>query len=78
MDDPRDTLALVDKFQSWMDGTCVKLSADDSIEMFIPGKAFRFEEATDYYKTVNIYKFSKTFFSDALCSVSGGISACVG
>ena len=36
MDDPRDTLALVDKFQSWMDGTCVKLSADDSIEMFIP------------------------------------------
>lgn len=61
MDDPRDTLALVDKFQSWMDGTCVKLSADDSIEMFIPGKAFRFEEATDYYKTVNIYKFSKHF-----------------
>ena len=61
MDDPRDTLALVDKFQSWMDGTCLKLSADDSIEMFIPGKAFRFEEATDYYKTVNIYKFSKHF-----------------
>jgi len=59
--DPRDTLALVDKYESWMDGTCVKLSDDDSIESFIPGKRFKFEEIKDYYKTVNIYKFSKQF-----------------
>ena len=26
LDDPRETLALVDKYESWMDGTCVKLS----------------------------------------------------
>lgn len=59
--DPRKTLALVDKYESWMDGTCVKLAEDDTIEAFIPGKKFKFEDAKDYYKTVNIYKFSKEF-----------------
>ena len=52
--DPRDTLALVDKYESWMDGTCVKLGDDDSIEAFVPGKKFKFEEIKDYYKTVNL------------------------
>lgn len=59
--DSRETLALVDKYESWMDGTCVKLSEDDSIEAFVPGKKFKFDEIKDYYKTVNIYKFSKHF-----------------
>ena len=59
--DPRDTLALVDKYESWMDGTCVKLGEDDSIEAFVPGKRFKFDEIKDYYKTVNIYKFSRHF-----------------
>lgn len=59
--DPRETLALVDRYESWMDGTCVKLSDDDSIEAFIPRKNFKFDEIKDYYKTVNIYKFSKSF-----------------
>lgn len=61
LDDPRDTLALVDKYESWMDGTCVKLTDDDSIEAFVPGKKFKFNEIKDYYKTVNIYKFSTHF-----------------
>jgi len=61
LDDPRDTLALVDKYESWMDGTCVKLADDDSIEAFVPGKKFKFNEIKDYYKTVNIYKFSTHF-----------------
>lgn len=59
--DSRDTLALVDKYESWMDGTCVKLADDDSIEAFVPGKKFKFDEIKDYYKTVNIYKFSQHF-----------------
>ena len=59
--DPRPTLALVDKYESWMDGTCVKLNEDDNIEAFVPGKKFKFDEIKDYYKTVNIYKFSKDF-----------------
>lgn len=61
LEDPRDTLALVDKYESWMDGTCVKLSPDDSIETFVPKNKFKFDEIKDYYKTVNIYKFSKHF-----------------
>ncbi len=59
--DPRETLALVDKYESWMDGTCVKLSDDDSIEAFVPGSKLRFNETNKYYKTVNLYKFSKHF-----------------
>ena len=59
--DPRETLALVAKYESWMDGTCVKLSDDDDIEAFVPGKKFKFNEIDSYYKTVNIYKFSKHF-----------------
>lgn len=61
--DPRDTLALVDKYESWMEGTCFKLSENDDIEEFIPNKRFKFSEINSYYKTVNIYKFSK-FFSE--------------
>ena len=61
VNDPRETLALVDKYEPWMDGTCVKLAADDSIEAFIPGKKFKFNEINEYYKTVNLYKFSKHF-----------------
>ncbi len=59
--DPRDTLALVDKYESWMDGTCVKIRDDDTIDAFVPGKKFVFKEIKDYYKTVNLYKFSKHF-----------------
>ena len=61
LNDPRDTLALVDKYESWMDGTCVKLGADDRIEAFVPGKRLVFDERDEYYKTVNIYKFSRHF-----------------
>lgn len=59
--DPRDTLVLVDKYESWMDGTCVKLADNDTIEAFVPGKKFKFHEIDQYYKTVNIYKFAKHF-----------------
>ncbi len=61
LDDPRETLALVDKYESWMDGTCVTIDEQDNIKAFVPGKKFKFEEIKDYYKTVNIYKFSKHF-----------------
>ena len=61
INDSRETLALVDKYESWMDGTCVKLGEDDSIEAFVPGRKFKFNEIKDYYKTVNLYKFSRHF-----------------
>lgn len=61
LNDPRETLALADKFESWMDGTCMVLNEDDCICDFIPGKYLRFSEKEKYYKTVNIYKFSQHF-----------------
>lgn len=71
-------LALVDKYESWMDGTVVKLGEDNTIVNFISKKAFDFGEADKYYKTVNIYKFSKSFsrgkyvpFLEAYCKSLG-------
>ena len=61
LEDPRETLALVDKFESWMDGTCTVLDEEDCIVDFVPGKYLKFMEREQYYKTVNIYKFSKHF-----------------
>lgn len=61
LSDPRDSLALVDKYESWMDGTCVMLDENDSIISFIAKKNFRFDQTTEYFKTVNIYKFSQRF-----------------
>ena len=59
--DPRPSLALVDKYESWMDGTCVTLNEQDEITSFVPGKHFDFKRIDEYYKTVNIYKFDKEF-----------------
>ena len=61
LDDPRPNLALVDKYESWMDGTCVLLDENDGIDSFVPKQSFRYDEIGSYYKTVNIYKFSREF-----------------
>ncbi len=61
LDDERKTLALVDHYASWMDGTCTVIDEDDRIIDFIPGKYLHFEDKEKYYKTVNIYKFAKDF-----------------
>ena len=59
--DSRETLALVDKYESWMDGTVVRLSETDEILDVIPGKEFNYADAEKYFKTVNVYKFSKDY-----------------
>jgi len=61
INDKRDSLAVVDKYQIWMDGTSVRLDEEDNIIGFYGKKDFKFEDVKDYYKTVNIYKFSKSF-----------------
>ena len=61
LEDKRDSLALVDKFESWMDGTCIVVDQDDNITDFIPGKLLQYREKEQYYKTVNIYKFGADF-----------------
>lgn len=78
MDDPYPNLALVAKYESWMDGTMVRIDDDNNIVNFITKKAFTYSDAESYYKTVNIYKFSRDFlaqkyvpFLDAYCSALG-------
>ena len=61
LNDGRSTLVLVDKYESWMDGTCLELDENDVITEFVPGKYFDHRSKNRYYKTVNIYKFSKQF-----------------
>ena len=61
IEDERETLALVDRYESWMDGTVVKIDENDNIQEFVPGNKFVFSDIPYYYKTVNIYKFSRHF-----------------
>ena len=61
LEDSRETLALVDKFENWMDGTCLVVDEDDRIVDFIPGKLLEYSQKERYYKTVNIYKLSADF-----------------
>ncbi len=60
---PYPNLALVDKYESWMDGTVVTLGENCRIKSFLDKEEFRYEDIKSYYKTVNIYKFSKEFSS---------------
>ena len=78
LDNPYPNLALVAKYQSWMDGTMVRIDEDNNIVDFIPKKAFKYSDIEHYYKTVNVYKFSRDFmekkylpFLDAYCSALG-------
>lgn len=75
---PYPDLALVDKYESWMDGTMVTIDDENRIQRFIPSGQFRYEEISSYYKTVNVYKFSKEFslnmyvpFLEAYCHALG-------
>lgn len=61
VDNPYPNLALVAKYESWMDGTMVRIDNDNNIVNFITKAAFRFDETDVYYKTLNIYKFSREF-----------------
>lgn len=61
LDNPLPNLALVSKYETWNDGTMVKLDEDNNIISFITKDAFQYSETDSYYKTVNVYKFSKEF-----------------
>ena len=78
LEDPRPNLALVDKYETWMDGPMVKIDAEGNILNFVPKKAFRYADVAQYWKTCNIYKFSREFsehkyvpFLDAYCVALG-------
>ena len=61
VDNPYPSLAVVAKYEPWMDGTMVCIDDDNNILSFVPKKMFRYQNINTYYKTVNIYKLSKNF-----------------
>ncbi len=61
VDNPYPNLALVAKYETWMDGTMVRLDEEQNIVNFISKDAFDYNDVDSYYKTVNIYKLSKQF-----------------
>lgn len=78
LEDEYPNVALVAKYESWMDGTMVRIDEARNIVNFVPKKAFRYEDVDEYYKTVNIYKFSRDFceqkyvpFLEAYCHALG-------
>lgn len=78
MDNPHPNIALVAKYQTWMDGTMVRIDEENNVVNFVPKKAFKYSDVDSYYKTVNLYKFSKDFlqhkyvpFLDAYCAALG-------
>ncbi len=78
LEDEYPNVALVAKYESWMDGTMVRIDEARNIVNFVPKKAFRYEDVEEYYKTVNIYKFSRDFceqkyvpFLEAYCHALG-------
>ena len=78
LNNPYHNLALVAKYESWMDGTMVRLDDEQNIVDFVSKEAFSFKEVDTYYKTVNIYKFSREFsrtkyvpFLEAYCTAVG-------
>ncbi len=75
---PYPNLAVADKYKPHMDGTVVCVNDDDEITAFVPKENFNYKNVDEYYKTVNIYKFSKEFlkkdylpFLEAYCKTMG-------
>lgn len=58
---PAANAAVLSPFESWMDGTCCLLDGTGHITGMVGKKDFRYEDAAGYYKTVNIWKFSRDF-----------------
>ena len=58
---PDKNLAVVSPFEAWMDGTCTLLDENNCITGILDKVRFNWADTAQYYKTVNIYKFSKEF-----------------
>lgn len=56
-----ENLAVLSPFESWMDGTVALIDGENNISGLIGKENFNWENKGEYYKTVNIYKFSREF-----------------
>lgn len=57
-------IVAVSKFERWMDGTVTTFDDDRNVTAFIDKSNFKWDNCEQYYKTVNIYKLSREFFSE--------------
>jgi len=64
INDPRDNVVLVDKFEAWMDGTVISFDKNGIVNNFISKKNQSEINVKEYFKTVNIYKFSASFSNE--------------
>ncbi len=64
LDHPYPNVVTVAKYRQWMDGTVTVLNEQGYIKEFVEKQNFNFDRVEQYYKTVNIYKFSKEFTAE--------------
>ena len=61
---PHENVVTIAKYKSWMDGTVVTCNSDGFVTNFMNKTEMDLFNIESYYKTVNIYKFSKKFVKD--------------
>jgi histidinol-phosphate/aromatic aminotransferase/cobyric acid decarboxylase-like protein/choline kinase len=61
-----DNLAVVARYESWMDGTVALLGPSGAVSRLVPKEAFNLADRPHYYKTVNIYRFASGFSRNRL------------
>lgn len=61
---PEPNVVAVAKYEQWMDGTVALLDEEGHVQDFIDKQNFHYDQADSYYKTVNIYKFSREFIRE--------------
>ena len=54
-------MVAVAKYEQWMDGTVTLVDEDGLIREFVEKKDFSYDSVDKYYKTVNVYKLSRSF-----------------
>lgn len=73
LEDSRETLALVDKFENWMDGTCLVVDEDDRIVDFYSGKAVGVFAEGALLQDGQYLQAECRFFPECVCAVSGSV-----
>ena len=61
---PHENLVVADHFETWMDGTVITVDKNLNVSSFVSKEDINQDKIYEYYKTVNIYKFSKEFLKE--------------
>lgn len=59
-----ENAAVIAKYEKWMDGTVTTIDDNNNILEFIEKQNFNYDNIDHYYKTVNIYKFSRDYITN--------------